>query len=248
MLRAIAIDDEKAALSQLKKVAATSESVDIVAVFTNPLEGFESIATLEPNVVFLDIDMPEMSGICMAEQILKCYPGICIVFVTSYNDYAQKAFDLDALDYLLKPFTQERFFQCIDKILKYNDVGTDARTICSLNHHYKESVKKFFIHSEGEIVLIKPDDIYYFEARNKTVIIKTLTNTYTSSNTLKYFENKMQNSNFFRCHRSYLVNLDKVSRFVYYSKSRCDVGFDHFRGTIPVSRQNIELIQKLLQY
>lgn len=248
MLRAIAIDDEKAALSQLKKTAVTNKKVEVIAEFTDPLEGLISIAELRPNIVFLDIDMPEMSGIYMAEQIIKSYPDTGIVFVTSYDEYALKAFELNALDYLLKPLTQERFNQCMDKLMQYEDIRTDALAIHSLNNKYKESVKRLFIENEGETILVKPDDIYYFEVRDKTVIIKTRTNTYTSSNPLKFFETKLQNSSFYRCHRSYLINLDRVSRFVYFSKTRCDAGIDDISDTIPVSKSNINAMQKLLKY
>lgn len=170
-MRAIIIDWDKASLSQLKELAGINGNVDVVALFTDSLEGLLNVAKLKPNVVFIDIDMPETNGIYMAEQIIKSYPDTCIVFVTSYDDYGLEAFELNALDYLLKPVTQERFSQCIEKLLKYGGRGI-------------ESVKKLFIDFEGETVLIKPDDIYYFEVRDKTVIIKTKTNTYTSSNPL----------------------------------------------------------------
>ncbi len=170
-MRAIIIDWDKASLSQLKELAGINGNVDVVASFTDSLEGLLNVAKLKPNVVFIDIDMPETNGIYMAEQIIKSYPDTCIVFVTSYDDYGLEAFELNALDYLLKPVTQERFSQCIEKLLKYGGRGI-------------ESVKKLFIDFEGETVLIKPDDIYYFEVRDKTVIIKTKTNTYTSSNPL----------------------------------------------------------------
>ncbi len=170
-MRAIIIDWDKASLSQLKELAGINGNVDVVASFTDSLEGLLNVAKLKPNVVFIDIDMPETNGIYMAEQIIKSYPDTCIVFVTSYDDYGLEAFELNALDYLLKPVTQERFSQCIEKLLKYGGRGI-------------ESVKKLFIDFEGETVLIKPDDIYYFDVRDKTVIIKTKTNTYTSSNPL----------------------------------------------------------------
>jgi DNA-binding LytR/AlgR family response regulator len=170
-LRAIVIDNEKSSLNQLKKLAGTNDNINLIASFTDPLEGLANLADLEADVVFLSIDMPEINSFYIAEQIIKSCPDTCIVFVASHDDYALEAFELNALDYLLKPVTQERFSQCIEKLLKYGGRGI-------------ESVKKLFIDFEGETVLIKPDDIYYFEVRDKTVIIKTKTNTYTSSNPL----------------------------------------------------------------
>lgn len=248
MLRAIVIDDEKASISQFNKIAKQNSKVDLLGAFTDPLEGLMSIGTNKPNVVFLDINMPEMSGIYLAEQIIKLYPKTYIVFITAYDEYALKAFELNAMDYLLKPLTQERFCQCIDKIYQYDGKGTNVDNIHNLNYQFKESLKKLFIDNKDETILVKLDDIYYFEVMDKTVIIRTMPKTYTSSNSLKYFETKLQNSNFYRCHRSYLVNLDKVSRFICFSRNCYDVGFDDIKDTIPVSKSNIGVIQKILEY
>jgi DNA-binding LytR/AlgR family response regulator len=247
-LRAIVIDNEKSSLNQLKKLAGTNDNINLIASFTDSLEGLLNVAKLKPNVVFIDIDMPETNGIYMAEQIIKSYPDTCIVFVASHDDYALKAFELNALDYLLKPVTRERFCQCVEKLLKYGGGNIDARSFHDLNYHFNESSKKLFIEFEGETILIKPEDIYYFEVRDKTVIIKTKINTYTSSHPLKYYETKLKNYNFYRCHRAYLVNLDKVSRFIHYSKTRRDVGFDDMKDTVPVSKHNVNAIQNLLKF
>jgi DNA-binding LytR/AlgR family response regulator len=177
-LRAIVIDNEKSSLNQLKKLAGTNDNINLIASFTDSLEGLLNVAKLKPNVVFIDIDMPETNGIYMAEQIIKSYPDTCIVFVASHDDYALKAFELNALDYLLKPVTRERFCQCVEKLLKYGGGNIDARSFHDLNYHFNESSKKLFIEFEGETILIKPEDIYYFEVKDKTVIIKTKINTY----------------------------------------------------------------------
>ena len=248
MLRAIVIDNEKSSLNQLKKLAGTNDNINLIASFTDPLEGLANLADLEADVVFLSIDMPEINSFYIAEQIIKSCPDTCIVFVASHDDYALKAFELNALDYLLKPVTRERFCQCVEKLLKYGGGNIDARSFHDLNYHFNESSKKLFIEFEGETILIKPEDIYYFEVKDKTVIIKTKINTYTSSHPLKYYETKLKNYNFYRCHRAYLVNLDKVSRFIHYSKTRRDVGFDDMKDTVPVSKHNVNAIQNLLKF
>lgn len=184
MLRAIVIDNEKSSLNQLKKLAGTNDNINLIASFTDPLEGLANLADLEADVVFLSIDMPEINSFYIAEQIIKSCPDTCIVFVASHDDYALKAFELNALDYLLKPVTRERFCQCVEKLLKYGGGNIDARSFHDLNYHFNESSKKLFIEFEGETILIKPEDIYYFEVRDKTVIIKTKINTYTSSHPL----------------------------------------------------------------
>jgi len=249
MLEAIAIDDERAALNQLQKMASVNGKVKIIGQYTDPKEALEQIKTCrQPQIVFLDISMPEFSGLYLAEHIIQVAPQTGIVFVTSFNEYALKAFELKALDYLLKPLTQERFNQCIDKLLRFGFKRLEPENINQLNLHFQESVKKIFVNNDEEIILLKPEDIYYFEVQDKVVLIRTIKNTYTSANTLEYFQTKLQNSNFYRCHRSYLVNLDKVSRFISYSKTNCEVGFAEIRDTVLVSKRNIGILKKMLEY
>jgi DNA-binding LytR/AlgR family response regulator len=248
MLKAIAIDDEIAALNQLLKMSAVNGKVQIIGHYTDPKEALEQIKALRPQIVFLDINMPEFSGLYLAEQIIGLIPQTCLVFITSFDEYALRAFELNALDYMLKPLTQERFNQCINKLLQFGFKPIEPDNINQLNLHFKEAAKKIFVHYDEETILLKPEDIYYFEANDKTVLIRTAEKTYTSTNTLEYFQSKLQNSNFYRCHRSYLVNLDKISRFISYSKTNCEVGFMGIKDTVLVSKRNIGLLKKMLAY
>lgn len=247
-MRAIVIDDEKAAINQLKAIGASSEDIEIIAGFTDPMKGLENIKTLQPQVVFLDISMPEISGLYLAEQIVKACPQTGIVFITSHDAYALEAFELNALDYLLKPLSQERFDKCIAKLLQYGYSSITSERLHHINHNFKEAAKKLFVEDNGDTVLLRPENIYYFEVRDKIVLIKTRNKEYASYNSLGNFEAKLQNSNFYRCHRSYLVNLDKVDRFINYSKKICEVGFSDIEETALVSKNSIGIMKKLLEY
>lgn len=248
MLTAILIDDEKAAQGRLEEVVRNNDNIELIASFQNPLEGYENIKLHQPQIVFLDISMPEMSGLYLAEQIIKIAPQTAIVFITSHEEYALKAFELNALDYLLKPLTQERFDKCIGKLLKYGINSPPAENLHNMNSNFKESIKKIFVEDEGETILLKLDDIYYFEVRDKRVFIKTQTRGYSSINSLGYYETKLQNTNFYRCHRSFIINLDKISRLIYYRKNVIEVGFADIRETVLVSKSNVATLKKLLKY
>lgn len=248
MLKAIAVDNEKAAINQLKAIAASNKFIEVIARYTDPVEGLKNIKVLQPQVVFLDISMPEMSGLYLAEQILKACPQTGIVFFTSHNDFALEAFNLNALDYLLKPLSQERFDRCIEKLLQYGFKSIGTENLHNINNSFKEAAKKLFVEDNGETILLKPENIYYFEVRDKTVFIKTKHKAYSSPNSLGYFEAKLQNSNFYRCHRSYLVNLDKVDRFIYYAKVISEVGFSDIKETALVSKNKVNTLKKLLEY
>jgi len=120
MIKAVLIDDERPALRELEYLLKDYDAIEIVGMFTNPLEAINKVAELNPQVVFLDINMPQFQGMDAASQILDCCPQSDIVFVTAFDQYAIEAFELHALDYLLKPISRERFDKSIQRILDKN--------------------------------------------------------------------------------------------------------------------------------
>lgn len=132
MLKVILVDDEKAGLRMLERRLDDYPNAQIEGVYTNPLEALDEIDTIKPQVVFLDIDMPQLQGLDAASIIKKKCPGTHIVFVTGYDDFAVDAFELEALDYLLKPVSKKRFAKTFERILlKFNDSSERSKTECS---------------------------------------------------------------------------------------------------------------------
>ncbi|HNR04784.1 MAG TPA: LytTR family DNA-binding domain-containing protein [Bacillota bacterium] len=246
MIKAILVDDELFALKELQLQLESLPNIQIIGSFTNPLESFFNITMLNPDVVFLDIDMPEVSGIYLAEQIMTTHPQVKIIFVTAFDKYAINAFELNAVDYILKPFTLERIKKTISRLEEKieKNINTD---IHSLSNQYKESVKKFFIYEQDNIILLNIKDIYYIEALNKFVRIRTKDRFYNSNHSLNYFENKLKNLDFFRTHRGYLVNLDKIAEIIPKINYSFDIRMTDTNDLIPVSRTNIKLLKQLLE-
>ena len=246
MIKAILVDDELFALKELQLQLESLPNIQIIGSFTNPLESFFNITMLNPDVVFLDIDMPEVSGIYLAEQIMTTHPQVKIIFVTAFDKYAINAFELNAVDYILKPFTLERIKKTISRLEEKieKNINTD---IHSLSNQYKESVKKFFIYEQDNIILLNIKDIYYIEALNKFVRIRTKDRFYNSNHSLNYFENKLKNLDFFRTHRGYLVNLDKIAEIMPKINYSFDIRMTDTNDLIPVSRTNIKLLKQLLE-
>ena len=245
-IKAILADDELFALKELQLQLESLPNIQIIGSFTNPLESFFNITMLNPDVVFLDIDMPEVSGIYLAEQIMTTHPQVKIIFVTAFDKYAINAFELNAVDYILKPFTLERIKKTISRLEEKieKNINTD---IHSLSNQYKESVKKFFIYEQDNIILLNIKDIYYIEALNKFVRIRTKDRFYNSNHSLNYFENKLKNLDFFRTHRGYLVNLDKIAEIIPKINYSFDIRMTDTNDLIPVSRTNIKLLKQLLE-
>jgi len=246
MVKAILVDDELFALKELQLQLESLPNIQIIGSFTNPLESFFNITTLNPDVVFLDIDMPEVSGIYLAEQIMTTHPRVKIIFVTAFDKYAINAFELNAVDYILKPFTLERIKKTISKLEEKIEKNINS-DIHSLSNQYKESVKKFFIYEQDNIILLNIKDIYYIEALNKFVRIRTKDRFYNSNHSLNYFENKLKNLDFFRTHRGYLVNLDKIAEIMPKINYSFDIRMTDTNDLIPVSRTNIKLLKQLLE-
>lgn len=246
-MKTILIDDERIALNQLAEVLSKFEHVEIIGMFSNPLGALINIQTLNPDVVFIDINMPNISGLYLAEQITNMFEDIKIVFVSAYDKYAINAFEINALDYLLKPASKDRMDKCISKLLK-NKSKTDNNKIINLNNNYNDSLRKIFVNDEEDIVLLPIHDILYFESIGKYTKIQTMNNTYKSTKTLTYYENKLEEQNFFRCQKSYLINLDKIERLI------SSIGYTYYAilpncdKKIPISRNRLNLLKQLLQY
>lgn len=247
MLKAMLIDDEIFGLKELQYHLKKIKDIDIIGSFTNPLEGFLNIEALAPDVIFLDIEMPETSGIYLAEQIASKYPKIDIVFITAYNQYAINAFEVNAIDYILKPFSFERIKKCISR-LKNSNGNLKASSVSLLSEQMQESVKKFFVYENEDILLLDFSEIFYIEALNKHSRIRTKDKLYNSKHPLMYYENKLNHLNFFRVHRSYIVNLDKIKRICPKVNYSFDIHLNGIREYIPLSRSNVKRLKELLEF
>jgi two-component system LytT family response regulator len=117
MIKLILIDDEKPALKEFEYLLKDNKLIEIVGMYTNPLKAIDEISELKPEVAFLDINMPQMKGIDAASKLLEICPNLDIVFVTAYDEYAIEAFELYAMDYLLKPISQKRFNITLERII-----------------------------------------------------------------------------------------------------------------------------------
>lgn len=241
------IDDENIALKSLTSLLETIDEVQILGSFSNPFEGFFHLDLLNPDIIFLDIDMPEINGIHLAEQISKKHKNIHIVFITAFDEYAIKTFELNAVDYLLKPTSVQRLQKCIHKIINKKDTS-NTDSINALSHTYKENIKKVFVYEDDNIILLDLEDIIYLEAINKNSKIRTQEKFYHTKYPLNYFEQKLPDNYFCRIHRSFLVNLLKIESFKRKINYNYDVSLKNIPDIIPASKAKINKIKEILQY
>ena len=218
-IRTIIIDDESLARDLVKTYLSNIDQVEILGEYSDGFQGLKAINELEPDLIFLDVQMPKLTGFELLELLDKPYN---IVFTTAYNEYAIKAFEHNAVDYLLKPFSQDRFADAISKaISRIQNQAEKAIVIEKLKEHEdnnKEELNRIVVKSRNKIDIIPVDDIRYFEAQDDYVMIYTHEGHYLKQKTMKYFESHLNRKEFCRIHRSYLVCIEEISKLEPYEK------------------------------
>lgn len=241
MLRVVLIDDEMPALSELSYIIESSEMAEVIGKFTDSVEGLLFIQNNKPDLVFLDINMPQMNGLKLAEAIGGLNIGSAIVFATAYDEYALEAFEKEALDYILKPYEEERIFKVLRKL-------TEAKEKLGSGQpgQLEEEVSRLPITLEDRIVFVSVDDILFCKVEESTVFIYTKEKAYKMTESLSKIEEKLPKRKFFKTHRAYIVNLDKVQEVSPYFNHTLMIQLDGTSEEVPVSRSNVKSFKKRL--
>jgi two-component system LytT family response regulator len=211
MKKVIIIDDEVLARGIVKEYLLQYKNLEVVAECSNGYEGVKAIHQFQPDLIVLDIQMPKISGFEMLE-LLDRMPGV--IFATAFDEFAIKAFEANAIDYLLKPFTEQRFNQAIEKWMNKNENSTDQKEIVQLIEQTKLSEEKnrIVVKNNNDINIVSVNDIHYIEAYDDYVKIFTNQSYFLKKQTMNYYEQVLNHSLFFRTHRSYIINLQQLTR------------------------------------
>jgi len=207
MKKAIVIDDEFLARNMVKECLLQHTEIEIIAECADGFEGIKAIQELKPDLIFLDIQMPRINGFEMLELIDE---PPSVIFATAFDEFALKAFEANAIDYLLKPFSQIRFDQAIKKFLQNANIGSIEKLLKTEGKSEFEASRVVVKH-HGNIRIIPAIDILYIEAWDDYVKIHTAENVFVKKQTLTFYENALSNKDFLRVHRSFLVNISQVT-------------------------------------
>lgn len=239
MIKCILVDDERVLLNELCTLIEQTEKLKIEGAYQDPYEALEKIKSTQVDAVFLDIEMPKLNGIELAKKIAKYNSDIQIVFVTAYKQYALKAFDVSAVHYLLKPITEEKLDEAITRLLRVRQVNTlSGNIIMPTSVQDRISVK------DGDnTYIIKTSDILYLKSENKKTVVATRKGSYRSRIGLQAWENKLVDCGFIRCHRSYIVNSEYISKLIHIIGEYKELTLDYCNVNIPISRQYIGKIK-----
>lgn len=216
MTKVIIIDDEPLARSIVKKYLSANEGMEIVAECNDGFEGAKAIGQYKPDLIFLDIQMPKINGFEMLE-IIDHQPAV--IFTTAFDEFAIRAFEKNAIDYLLKPFAKDRFDQALQK---YQTLGkkTESKTqeLLQETSLYPEQNNRIVVKTGTKVKIIPVHEIEYMEADDDFVRIVTAEGSFLKNKTLTFYEETLNPKQFIRVHRSHMVNADQVTKIEKYSK------------------------------
>lgn len=241
------IDDEKLARDIVKKYLQQNDKVKLLGECTNGFEGIKSINELKPDLIFLDIQMPKITGFEMLE-LLEEKPQI--IFTTAFDQYAIKAFEVNATDYLLKPFSLERFNEAlnkaIDRILRNDKEKIDYDSLISKVNESPNSVNRIVVKTNQKIIIIPIEKIFYFEAQDDYVMIHSELGNHLKQQRMKFYEEHLNADEFIRVHRSYIVNINEVKQVELFEKESYKVSLKNGEK-IPVSKSGYSRLKELMK-
>ena len=243
-LRIVIVDDEPLARAVVREYAAADPAIEIVADCGNGFEAVKAVADLKPDLVLLDVQMPKLDGFEVLELLGRDQP---VVFITAYDQYALRAFDVHAVDYLLKPYSAERFQEAIQRARE----RLRAREALPLDDLVREArprtgpAERVLIRDGANVHVLPVDAIDYVEAQDDYVAFKSAGKQYLKDQTLAAVEATLDPARFVRIHRSFLLNLDRIAKVELYAKdSRMAILRDGTR--LPVSRAGYARLSDLL--
>jgi two-component system LytT family response regulator len=243
-LRVVVVDDEPLARAMVREYVAAHPGVEIVAECANGFEAVKAVSELSPDLMFLDVQMPKLSGFEVLELIGRSVP---VIFTTAYDQYALSAFEVHAIDYLLKPFSAERFAEALTRArarLAARD-ATPVEALVDDARAKRTPLERVLIRDGSKVHVLPIDKVDYVEAQDDYVAFHADGKSYLKDQTLAAVENLLDPARFVRIHRSYLLNIDRIARVELYAKdSRVAILRDGAK--LPVSRAGYARLAKLL--
>jgi len=209
MIKTILIDDEPLARTILKEYLKAYPDIHLVQECNDGFEGVKAIAQYQPDLIFLDIQMPKINGFEMLELIDN---PPAVIFTTAFDDYAIKAFEAHAVDYLLKPFSKDRFDKAVQKWLAQKSSSKNMQALLETTAQRPEEQHRIVVKKGANIVIIPVHKVHYLEAYDDYVKIHTAEGFYLKKKTMSHFEQSLNPLQFVRVHRSYLIHLQELTR------------------------------------
>ncbi len=245
-IRTLIIEDEELARKLLVSYLKENDNIEIIGECENGFDGVKAINEMMPDLVFLDIQMPKITGFEMLE-LIDHHPEI--IFTTAYDQYALKAFEHNATDYLLKPFSKERLLTAVEKVKERLTKQTDHEDMVEkiTNFPREEFLDRVVVKDRHKIHIIPTDQIRYIESLDDYVMIYTNEGRFMKQKTMHYFESSLDPHNFARIHRSFIVRVDQIAQLQQYEKESY-VAILHDKTKLKVSKSGYKNLKDMLNF
>ena len=238
-IRTLIVDDEPYSRDELKHLLSAYQAIKIVGEAESGESAIMSAIHLQPDVVFLDVEMPKMNGMKAAKALLELKKAPLVVFATAYPQFAAEAFRYDAVDYLLKPYDEDQLQETIQRIMGkfYSQSEPDIG----------KTTGKLAVEDDGEILYLEPKDILYMVRDDKVTKLITKIGEFETKTPLKDLESKLLTYGFFRIHKSFLVNLEYINRLTPWFNGAYQLQIEGRSEMLAVSRNYVKALRMRLE-
>ncbi|MCL6557773.1 MAG: LytTR family DNA-binding domain-containing protein, partial [Firmicutes bacterium] len=243
-LRVVVADDDIPTAGLVKDLLESFEGVTVAGIASNGKSLLELVAQTKPDIVFVDVQMPDLDGLTAASRLQREYPGVFIIFISAYPHYAAEAFNLDAVDYVVKPLSKDRIGRALAKGRRFLQFRPALGSSVSLPYAGAGLIgegggqqKKLLVKSGHGAVVIDTQNILFVEKVGKKCIIHTYDNCYETPENLSLIEKKLDRNRFFRCHKSFIINVDRVEKVLPYADRAYEVTFYNCAHKVTMRRE-----------
>jgi two-component system LytT family response regulator len=238
-MKAIIVEDEFLAREELKYFIKNYSKIDIIAEFEDGIEVLKFLQNSEVDIIFMDINIQSLDGVLLAKSISKFSKKPYIVFITAYREHAAEAFEIEAFDYILKPYSESRIVSMLKKL----EISNEHKE----NSFHKTNIQnKINLWKNDKIIVVDIDDIYYCVAEERITNVFTKKDAYSVNLGIAEFYDSLPKDIFFRCHRSYIVNINKIREIIPWFNNTYNLKLQDIDYQIPVSRSNIKEFKQLM--
>ncbi len=238
------VDDERPSRSELRHLICDCFAEAEIMEAASGEEAMELFLKEDFDLIFMDINLGDIDGTTLAAMAKKAQPKVEIVFATAYNNYAEKAFDIDALNYILKPFDPKRIEQTLQRYMKKRTTGCIIKEVGKEDE--KVPISKISINCDKKMILVDISDIVYIETGNRACIVHIKGKSYTAACSMNSFEERLKENGFFRIHKSYLINLKYVIEiYPWFNNTTCVKMQGYEKEVLTVGRNQIKELKQL---
>lgn len=239
-IKVLVADDDQPICNLISNILSEFEAFTVVAATTDSKKIFGLVEQYQPDIVFLDVSMPELDGLTAVHGLKREYPEIGVVFVTGHAHFAAEAFNLDVVDYIVKPISRTRIEKALEKIMRLKGIQI------GIGRSGVDDKKKLALKNGHGLIIIDINNILFIEKLGSKCIVHTNSDKYEASETISALEQKLNGHKFFRCHKSFLININQVEKVSPYGDRAYEVKFYNYPIKANMRRDKFEIFALLI--